>query len=164
MTLTLQTPNGELPVSDAVVEQVIGCAERAAELAATSLAAMPGFSREGKLPAAVVLEVAAIVQLQIWEEGGAFASWPADLLTYDAARHHFIERTKNGPGEFSSLGAAELSIELMRFQLSRLAWDSPLLGNGNIIITVNDEESFVEAIAQFLFENRNVIDGLISKD
>jgi hypothetical protein len=121
-------------------------------------------SQENQFPAAFVLELAAVIQLQVWQDHEFGSDWPADLPTYDAARQDLIDRAKEGIYAYQNIESATLSMQAMRFHLTRLAWDSPLMGNCKMVIAIDDEEAFVEAMARFLFDNRTFIDKLLLKD
>ena len=81
MALIIETNLGPMEVSDAQVRAVIRIAQRHAVMTGTALQAITEFNpKSSRLPAAFLLELGAVLQLDLWERQGLRVHLDAGLL------------------------------------------------------------------------------------
>ena len=163
--VTSSTCEGTLRVPDALVQAVTRHAERQADLTGTYLRAS-GLCPEGevRLPAAALLELAAVLELGVWEMRGLRAHLGVDLPSYRQAAAQFAARCMKGPEEFEGEDAAPLSLQVLRVWTERFAWEGPDTLGADIILGDVDEDEFAEVLADFLWQPRHEMDSFLANE
>ncbi len=149
--------------SDTLLRAVAQHAERQAHLTGTYLR-NSGFCPDGeiRLPGPALLELAAVLELGVWERRGIRQYLPADLLTYREAADQLAARCMKGPAEFQGRNAAPLSLRIFRVWVEHFAWDGPDLLDADVVLSDADhEDDFIDLLAEFIWTHRNELQHLI---
>lgn len=164
MPVELETSEGPLVVSDQEIQAVARFAARQADLTAAVLDATGLFpEKPARLPAAFLLELAAVLELAMWERQGLRNALATDLPTYHEAAAQLAARAEKGPEAFAGPDAAPLSQKVRHVWIDSFAWEGQeLLGCEAVIGTV-DEDEFAKALADFIWQHRRKLSGLLKK-
>ena len=107
MALVVPTREGPLQVSDSEIRAATRNAIRQADLTAVALNATGVFtSAEGerpdwsRLPPGYLLELAATIQIGLWERQGLLPHLAPDLPSFHEAAQVLLDRAGKGPAEF----------------------------------------------------------------
>lgn len=149
-----------------VVAAVVRFAERQADFAAAVVDALVaeatrrGDAFDGRgLPPGFLLELGAVVQLQVWEDAGVSSLLPVELPTVAAASKDLHERVQADPGRFKRAEAATLSTQLLQVWLEHFSWTAPVVLGGDIVVGDIDEDILIETMAQLLWKYRRTENG-----
>ena len=147
---------------DALVQAVTQLAERQADLTADWLESA-GYPPYGPLnvPAAFLLELAAVLQLGEWERQNVLDHLDVKLPSYRQAADELAARTRLGPKEFQGPHATSLSMLVNTVWIERFAWDGPSMLQADIVFGDCDDDSLVERLAEFLWQHRVDLQKLI---
>lgn len=131
MPIEIETCEGLLVVSDQEIRAVVRHAKRAAELTAAALDATGLFPEKPiSLPAAFLLEFAAVLELGLWERQGLREFLKTDLPSYSEAAEAMLAKAKLGPAAFGGPDdASSLSSRVLQ------AWIRHCTGKGPISCT-----------------------------
>lgn len=162
--ITIQTTKGPLCFSDELIAAIQQHAMRQADLTAACLHAVGDF--RGKrlyFPAAFLLELAAVLELGVWEKLGLRCHLSSDLPTYRDASKHLAARSQKGPAEFDGPNASPLSIRVAQAWIENFAWDAPDLLGTEIVLDEGDrdDDDFVDLLAEFVWTHRHELQHLI---
>jgi len=159
--VTSAISDGPLRLPDALVQAATRNAERQADLTGTYLRALGlGKSGEVRLPAAALLELAAVLELGVWERRGLRAHLEVDLPTYREAADQFAARCMKGPLEFEGPNATPLSMRVFQVWVEHFAWDAPELLDAEVVLDNVDDDDFVDLLAEFVWAHRNELKHL----
>jgi hypothetical protein len=106
------------------------------------------------IPVGYLAELAAVLQLQSWEEAGLQVHLDAGLPTSFKAGSELARQYWEHPELFRTFESASLFPRVFRVWLDRVAWCGPELLGAEIAIDLLDEESLLAAISEFLWKNR----------
>ena len=158
--VTFDTSEGTLTLPDSLVQAIVRHAERDADFTAAVFQAM-GLDKSLRLPAAFVLEFAAVSQLWYWEWQGLRPHLPDHVPTFAEANKCLCDRAMKGPSEFAGLDAIPLSRQILQVWLENFAWDARDEFGVDLIVSQADEDQFVDTLAEFLWEHRNQLPHLL---
>jgi hypothetical protein len=160
--VTIPTSQGPFAVSDRQVHGLVCCARRHADLVATTLRDMfPG--QEVSLPRALLLELAAVLQLGMWEHQGLAPYLPAGVPRFAEAAGQLGRRARNGLREFESSSSIPLLLKVLQVWMEHFSWDGvELLGCDAIVGTV-DEDEFAVTLADFVWQHRRELSRLLKE-
>jgi hypothetical protein len=153
---------GSLRLPDAMVLAIARHAEREADLTAAFLRATGLYESEPpKLPAAFLLELAAVLELGLWERRDLRRHLDVDLPTNRQAADQLAARCAKGPKEFDGPNAAPLSRQVLRVWVERFAWDGRELLAAEVVLGDVNEDDFIDLLAGFVWEHRRELAHLI---
>ncbi|NLS97463.1 MAG: hypothetical protein GXX96_35430 [Planctomycetaceae bacterium] len=162
--IALSTSDVSLPLPNALVHAAVRHAERQAALTAAYLKASDLIVRvNGRLPAAFLLELAAVLELALWEQQDLRRHIDVDLPTYRQAADHLAARCSKGPEEFADLQAAQLSLQVLRVWAEHFAWDAPDLLGAEVVLSDVDDD-YLDLLARFVWTHRNELAYIVLKD
>ena len=171
MALVVPTREGPLQVSDSEIRAATRNAIRQADLTAVALNATGVFtSAEGerpdwsRLPPGYLLELAATIQIGLWERQGLLPHLAPDLPSFHEAAQMLLDRAAKGPAEFRGVDATPLSRRVTQEYLDRFAWDGPEFLQSEILLGDGDNDGFVEAFAKFLWTHRGELSSLLTEE
>jgi len=150
------TPDAFVPFPPEMVRYVSGEAERDADAVIALLTAAgirphspPRFTRE------VLLAFAAVVRMYRWEEAGLAPHRAAGLPSAAEAHAEVLRVASVRPGIPAPNRLDSLTAKAFAVAVERIAWAGRLDLRADIQLdTGDDDEAFVEAMAQFLWRNR----------
>jgi hypothetical protein len=165
MPIEIETSEGLLVVSDQEIRAVARHAEYKAHLTAAVLDATGLFpERPICLPAGYLLELAAVLELGMWERQGLRPFLNCDLPTFREAADALLARANRGPAAFDSPDdSSSLSSRLLRVWMKSFAWDSHEFFATNIVLGEVDEDQFVELMTQFVWKNRRELSRMLAE-
>lgn len=145
-----------------VIGSVCRNAEFQADLAAACLKAIDQRLRDAGhedgcsgLPAAFLLELAAVAQLKYWELRGLRQLLPSEVPTASDASADLHRRVVLDPQKFFKGIDAPLARQIHQVWIEHFHWLEPELIEADIVIGRVDEDKAVEALAQLLWQNRH---------
>ena len=157
MVTTTQSHIPELPAE--LVSAVTGEAYRDADRVNVFLKALglvPRAGRQLQLPATFLLDLGAALRLMCWEQCGVCIHLHAGL---PSARQALLEvlRSLTTEPDSSGTSTSALPYKVMLLFVERFAWNGwPKLGaDVTLELAHADEESLLEALADFLWEHRS---------
>jgi hypothetical protein len=164
--ITIQTTEGPLTFSDELIAAIQRHAIRQADLTAACIHAIEGL--QGKLvsfPAAFLLELAAVLELGVWEKQGVSRRLVADLPTFAEAKKNLAARSLKGPAEFAGPDASPLSSRVARVWIDNFAWDAPDTLGTEIVLDEGDQDDddFLDLLAEYVWTHRQELQYLISE-
>jgi hypothetical protein len=164
MPLQFETSNGPLVVSEQQIRAVTRHAERQADLTAATLNAMGFFPKKpAGFPAAFLLELGAVLELGLWERQGLRPYFDVDLPTYREAADALLARAQRGPAAFDGPDAALLSSRVLQTWMNHFAWEGQDLLQADVLVGgVDDEDTFVDLLANFLLTHRHALSTVLS--
>jgi hypothetical protein len=131
-----------------------GLAERHAGLAADWLESA-GYPRgQLNVPAAFLLELAAVLQLGEWERQNVLDHLDANLPSYRQAADELAARAALGLKKFHGPDATRLSDLVNTIWIERFAWDGPSMLQADIVFGNCDDDALVEQLTEFLWQHR----------
>jgi hypothetical protein len=164
MPLQFETREGLLVVSEQQVRAVARHAERQADLTAMALDATGLFrNRAAVLPAGFLLELAAVLELGLWERQGLRPYLDIDLPTFPEAAEELAVRAKKGFAEFDGLDPAPLSRRVLQAWMQHFAWEGPDLLQADFILGDVDEDQFAQVLADFVWQHRQELSKLLNE-
>jgi len=101
-----------------------------------------------------LLELAAVVQLRLWEDTGLTIHIDAGLPTADAACKELERRSKAGDADFAGI---DLWRNVNRVWTRHCAWHGEEILGAEILLTEIDADVLVDALADFLWQNRHIL-------
>lgn len=126
----------------------------AAFLAAAGLAPPPGETRG--FPPGILIDLGAVVRLRRWEAAGYAVHVEAGLPTARGALSRVIYTLVKAAANRALLAAAgALGRAVFELTVTRFAWAAPRELGTDIMLNIDDEDSLVEAMAQFLWARRH---------
>ena len=164
MPIEIETCEGLLVVSDQEIRAVVRHAKRAAELTAAALDATGLFPEKPiSLPAAFLLEFAAVLELGLWERQGLREFLKTDLPSYSEAAEAMLAKAKLGPAAFGGPDdASSLSSRVLQAWIRHCAWEGPDLLHADFILGDVDEDQFAQVLADFVWQHRHELSALLN--
>ncbi len=107
------------------------------------------------LPAAVILELAALAQIRVWQDTEARELLADILPDFESAQQDLIDRLNNRSEEFLNIDSATLSQQVFTIWMSRLAWYGRSTLDSEMVLLDFDEDAFIDALAQFVWQHRD---------
>ncbi len=144
-------------VSKQLVDAAVWRAEYLAHLTGTALQKM-GIVADAqpiRLPANLLLEFGAVLQLLMWELDGFTAHLDAGLPSYTDAFVELARKTEQNDWDSKTIATDGLSSEVFKLSLKEFSWDAPSLLGIEVQLKTDNEDKFVEQLAEFLWRNRN---------
>jgi len=117
---------------------------------------------ERGFPAAFLLDLAAVLQIGLWEKKGLHEHIAADLPSYAEATATLAARAERSASEFSGLSSAVLSSRVLRAVIYNMAWEAPELLGAELVVDVNEEDELINLLADFVWNNRAELGHLIN--
>jgi hypothetical protein len=157
----LVSTDGSFNAPCALEEAIAGLADRHADLTTKWLGAN-GYKvpRTLNVPAAFLLELAAVLQIGEWERQGLTAHLDVALPSYRDAADHLVARTKLGPSDFQGPNATRLSDLVNATWIEHFAWKGPALLSADIVFGDCDDDALAEQLASFLWEHHEELQKL----
>jgi hypothetical protein len=149
----------------ALVDGLSLLADRHAVLTANWLSAI-GYSapRTLNVPAAFLLELAAVLQLGEWERQGLTAYLGIEVPTYRDAAMQLAARTKLGVSEFEGPNATSLSNFVGKVWIENFAWDGPAMLNADIVFDDSTGDILADQLAEFLWQHHEDLEKLSTQE
>jgi hypothetical protein len=113
-----------------------------------------------RLPLRYFVELAAALQLHIWEGAGLRDSLPADLPSFEEAAADLQHRARTAPQDFNGAKGLQLAPRVLLAWVNQFAWAAPNFLQTDVVLGQADEDALVEATAQLFWRNRR---GLVTK-
>ncbi|QGJ68664.1 Hypothetical protein PBC10988_3250 [Planctomycetales bacterium 10988] len=159
----IETDEKTYLVPEPLVSAVVQYASRHAELVGTFLRHPECLGeRACSLPPGALLELAAVLELGLWERLHIRQQLDVELPTFEVAKAQFIARTKLGPDAFSEPQSVLLSYQVLKVWLEHFSWEAPQqLGADILIAPPDDEDAFVELLAEFFWSHRKELEALL---
>jgi len=162
MSLTIETSEGPLKISDEQIQAVVRHAQYLADLTGAVLDASGLFStKPSRLPAGFLLEFSAVLELGLWEREGLREYFDDDLPMYQDAATELAARACKGPAEFEGPERTPLSRQLFRLWLERFAWEADATLQANILLGDVAGDQFATVLADFIWKNRHELQNLL---
>lgn len=150
---------------DAMVRAVIVHAERQADLTAAYLDVIGALkSKPARFPAAFLLELAAVLELGLWERRDLRRHLDIELPTYREAMDRLVTRCRKGSAEFDGPNATSLSRQIMQAWIEHFAWDGPNVLNADVVLGEADENEFIDLLAEFVWTHLSELSVLLGDD
>jgi hypothetical protein len=147
-----------------MIRAVARHAERQADSVAAYLRSPRLFDTgEVHLPPAALRELAAVLELGLWEKQGLRDHLDVDLPTYREAANRLAARCKKGPAEFEGPGAAPLSRRVLLAWIECFAWDGQDLLQADVVAGHVNEDTFVEVLADFVWRHCHELAKMLSE-
>jgi hypothetical protein len=159
MPFTLLTPAGPLVLSDQLVCAVVRHARRQAEMVGTCLDATGLFPADCRrcFPAAFLLELGAVLELNLWELQCVRTYLTIDLPSFQEAAIELAARAEQGPAAFEGPHATPLSRRMLQVLIECFAWEGPNFFAANIVLGEIDEDQFAQVMADFVWPHRHAL-------
>jgi len=108
-----------------------------------------------QFPPILLLELAAVVQIQSWESAGLMAGLPHNLPSSIEAIEDIVGRLDQGFDQFAAVADACLWQIVNDVWCHLSAWEAGAILSAEIIIASMPNHDFLDAIAQFLWDSRH---------
>ena len=148
-------------VSGPVVEAATWHASYLADLTVTALQKAglttdAGCAQPLRLPANLLLEFGAVLQLAQWEQDGFTAHIDAGLPSYAYAFAELVAKTEQGLWDNEVIPSDTLAFKVFRLSMDEFSWDAPSLLGIDVQLQTDNEDEFVERLAEFLWRNHKL--------
>lgn len=152
----IQGDGGSVSIPSEVAHATCQLAEEAAQRTAAMLrrGVIPS-GDQATLPAALLLEIAALSTLIDWEERGDFEHLGEAAPDIEVLKQDFLNRCREGGKGFDDAERAPISSLMMKLFTENFAMEAPARLNAKLVIIQMDEENFIEELADFLWANRH---------
>jgi hypothetical protein len=165
MTIAVETTEGLVEFSDAFIGAIARRAEFVASLVGETIlrAALDfpqpptGNVHQLNVPAAFLLELGAVLVLELWERHGITAHRDVGFPSWRDADADLALRLNEDPTQFNRLESASLSQRVLRFWVENFTWDGVATFRVDVILSSADEDAMVDAVAHFLWDNRKAL-------
>jgi hypothetical protein len=171
MPLTVQTADGPLEISDALIRAIARRADFVAALVAQALRIAldipelpPGHVRQVHVPPGFLLELGAVLVLDMWERQGITAHLQVGLPNSTDADADLARRFSEDATQFERIENSTLNRRVIQFWAENFAWDGIETFGTDLLLNAAEEDAFVDAAARFLYENRNALKALLPKE
>ncbi len=150
----------QMPV--ALIRSVVRQAERNAIAVASFLDGTGHFPARAEglrscFPSGFMLELAAILQLKSWENQGFRIHVDRGLPCYKDCATRLCERVNDGDAEVWDLGNDSLYRQVLKIQSECFSWEAEDILGEPVAIYGGDDDQFVEEVASFLWEHRDLL-------
>jgi hypothetical protein len=168
MPITIATTDGPVEFSDAFIDAIRRRADFVAsvvgEILRRELATPPdsgGVVHQLNVPAGFLLELGAVIVLNLWERQGITAHLDAGLPRWSEADADLVRRLREDRSQFEPIENAILSRRVLQFWLQNFAWDGIETFGADMLLSTSEEDAIVDALASFLYENRDALKTLL---
>ena len=120
------------------------------------MVAVEGVTQPIRLSANLLLEFGAVLQLALWEQDGFTAHLDAGLPSCTDAFAELARKTEQDEWDGETIAIDSLSFEVFRLSMDEFSWDAPSLLGIEVQLKTNNEDEFVERLAEFLWRNRQL--------
>jgi hypothetical protein len=120
------------------------------------LAPDAGCAQPLRLPANLLLEFGAVLQLAHWEQDGFTAHLDAGLPFYADAFAELVAKTEQGLWDNEVIPSDTLAFKVFRLSMDEFSWDAPSLLGIDVQLQTDNEDEFVERLAEFLWRNHKL--------
>ena len=158
--LTSPNSDGSLGLSDAFVEAAQHLADRHGALVGNYLRFIFPDHSARTLPGALLLELGALLQIQMWERSGISSHLGEKLPSYRDAADEFVRRCRLGSADFFRPNATPLLQIVFRVFMEFFAWDGPEFLDADLVIDHQDEDEFTNLLAEFIWTHRHELEYL----
>jgi hypothetical protein len=170
MSMVFETADGPLEFSDACVAAVISRADYVATLTGEFLSLLglvPNKTEAAdgvcRFPPGFLLELGAMLQLAVWERAGVRTHLDAGLPSAHEAAADLTRRASENPSGFNDIQSAILLRRIFPLWVERLAWAGPELFAAEMQIDADEEDAFVNGLAEFLWRHRDSLAPVLGK-
>ncbi|HET6328726.1 MAG TPA: hypothetical protein VFG04_28845 [Planctomycetaceae bacterium] len=163
-----------MAAADAIAPAVVAVARRAHFVAALVVHVVdaiyaragidPKDARSCPLPTGFLFELGAVIQLVMWESAGLAVHVEAGLPSADSAGKDLERRAKLGPSEFADVTRLELWQKVNLVWVQHFGWQGEESFGAEIALVLADDDLLVDALAEFLWTNRNKLRTDIDED
>jgi hypothetical protein len=165
MALMSETTEGLLHISDFQIQAIVRHARYKAQLTAFVLNTMGLLpTKPYCVPGMYLLELAAVLELGMWERQGLRQFLDTDLPTFDEAAAELARRANLGPDEFRGPDAAPLNQRVLKVWLENFAWNPGELSAPSLLVGQIDEDCLVDTLAEFIWNNRNNLSQILAQN
>jgi hypothetical protein len=171
MSITVATADGPIEFSDACIHAVARRAEFVATLVGETIRSSLRLPQlpEGQVhrlsvPAGFLLELGAVIVLDMWERSGITAHRDAGLPSWCEADADLVRRLQEDPTQFNRVESALLNRRVLSYWLENFAWDAVETFGTDMMLSSADEDAIVDAVARFLFDNRSALKPLLPQE
>jgi hypothetical protein len=168
VSITVATTDGPIEFSDACIDAIRRRAEFVASLVGETIRRMldlpqqpDGQVHQLNVPAGFLLELGAVIVLKLWERQGITRHVDAGLPSWSDADADLARRFNEDPRQFDRLDNASLSQRVLKYWVENFAWDGIETFGADVLLSTADEDAIVDAVARFLYENRNALETLL---
>ena len=152
---------GPVKVSKQFADAAVWRAGYLVHLTGTALKKMGIVAVEGgvqplRLSANLLLEFGAVLQLALWEQDGFTAHLDAGLPSYSDAFAELARKTEQDEWDGETIAIDSLSFEVSRLSMDEFSWDAPSLLGIEVQLKTDNEDEFVEQLAEFLWRNHQL--------
>jgi hypothetical protein len=112
------------------------------------------------LPAEFLLELSAVIRIAIWQRAGLTLEMGADFPPWQELLEQLLSRLFTNPTSFSCdpySCPAPLRKKVVEFWFQRCSWTATLILGTDIVIHPVDEELLLDALADALWQHRNLV-------
>jgi hypothetical protein len=160
----IETKDGPYTVPHDQIAAIVQNAERQAELTATTLKQMGLGLDKVPLPRNFLLELGAVLQLQLWENRGSTLHLKAGLPAAQLAANELAGRATKGWAEFEGENAAPLSAQVLSVWIEQFAWSGQEFLEADVVVGEVDEEEFADVLAEFLWTHRHQLRNCLPQE
>ena len=112
-------------------------------------------SRPVRFPADFLRDLGAVLQLKVWEGSGITAHLDAGLPSADEASSQVASRAMSGGYDETTDSTSTLSHRVFRLTMEEFGWDGPGILGADVHLRNDDDDAFVDMLAEFLWQNRH---------
>jgi hypothetical protein len=147
---------------DALVRSVTRQAERNAEAVSAllnnsgNLPVCPNGNRSA-LPRGFLLELAAVMQVGLWEQQGFHEHLEQGLPSYRDCVTDLVARSHQGSPQFTDVGADSLYRRVLKVHCECFSWEADEILGKPVAIRAGNDDQILDAMASFLWEHRGVL-------
>jgi hypothetical protein len=170
MSIAVDTTEGPIEFSDALICAVARRADFVAALTAQAigialkLPELPqGQVYELNVPAGFLLELGAVLVIEMWERRGFTAHIIAGLPSWREADNELVRLLREDPTHFDQNQHGSLNRRVLQFWLENFAWDGIETFGADILVTAGDEDAIVDAVADFIWKNRREFEAMLQQ-
>ena len=119
---------------------------------------------ERRFPAVFLLELAAVLQIGLWERQGVHKHLATNVPSYAEAAAELAARANRGTSEFAGLCNATLLSRVLHAAICDLAWEGPEMLGAEFAVDVDEEDELINLLGDFVWNNRTELNHLAEGD
>jgi hypothetical protein len=120
------------------------------------MVAVEGVTQPIRLSANLLLEFGALLQLALWEQDGFTAHLDAGLPSCTDAFAELARKTEQDEWDGETIAIDSLSFEVFRLSMDEFSWDAPSLLGIDVQLKTDNEDEFVEQLAEFIWRDHQL--------
>jgi hypothetical protein len=163
-SLTVNSPRTSDHRLQAMTREAKICADRLNDDLISRCQAPPGLwfvpaketVRWIRWPIGYLLDLAAVLQLESWEQANIWVHVDAGLPTSVEAGTDLARHCWESPSSLVTVASATLFPRVFRVWLDRIVWSGHELVGAEMAVDMADDENALQAIADFLWKNRSL--------